>query len=144
VDLFDPSSGSQVHDLTPGILPNELFWTMHLPAGAFEVFSDGRAARLQLHTHPLVETFQFGGSLAIAAHANIDLFWLATSDPVERGEGAAAEPTSPAAFTGRFAEAFCSGRVSGFETGFSFETNTLTANDFFAEIGRERNGVFLR
>jgi hypothetical protein len=144
VDLFDPSSGSQVHDLGPGILPSGLFWTMQLPAHAFDVFIDGRVAKLKLRTHPLVDTFVLGGPLAIAAQVDIDVFWTATSEPIERGEGAAADPVSPAAFTGHFAEAFCSGRVRGVETSFSFETNVLTATDFFAEIGRERNGVFLR
>lgn len=62
---------------------------------------------------------------------------------MQRGEGAAADPTSPAAFLGQFAEARCSGRASAVETGFSFETGKLTADDFFAEIGDERNGIFL-
>jgi hypothetical protein len=68
---------------------------------------------------------------------------LATSAPIRRGEGAAADPTSPAAFTGRFAEAHSIGWASGIETGFSFKTDVLTSDDFFAEMGRERNGVFL-
>jgi hypothetical protein len=33
--------------------------------------------------------------------------------------------------------------VSGVETGFSFKTGELTAAGFFAEMGQERNGVFL-
>jgi hypothetical protein len=147
VDLLDPSLGSgpqgQVHDLSPGTLPNGLFWTMQLPQDAFEVHRDGRVARLRLRVLPLVDTFVFGGSLAIAAQVNIDVLWRATSDPVERGKGAAVDPKSPAAFTGHFAEASCSGRVSGVETGFSFKTGELTADAFFAEMGRERNGVFL-
>jgi hypothetical protein len=145
VDLFDPGSGSRVHDLNPGTLPNGLFWTMQLPQDAFEVHDDGRVARLKLRELPLVETFQFPGSLGILAsvQVNIDVLWRATSNPVERGQGAAVDPTSPAAFIGHFAEASCSGRVSGVETGFSFKTGELTADAFFAEMGRERNGVFL-
>jgi hypothetical protein len=143
VDLLDPSSGSQVqvHDLSPGTLPNGLFWTAQLPQDAFDVHRDGRVARLRLRELPLVDTLVFGGSLAISAQVNIDVLWRATSDPVERGKGV--DPTSPAAFTGHFATASCSGRVSGVETGFSFKTGELTADAFFAEMGRERNGVFL-
>ena len=133
----------QVHDLSPGTLPNGLFWTMQLPQDAFEVHRDGRVARLRLRALPLVDTFVFGGSLAIAAQVNIDVLWRATSDPVERGAGTGVPPTSPAAFSGHFAEASCSGRVSGVETGFSFTTGELTAEAFFAEMGRERNGSFL-
>jgi len=141
--LLDPSSGSQVHDLSPGILPNGLFWTAQLPNDAFEVRDNGRVARLTLQAFPLVDTFVFGGTLAISAQVNINLRWSAISDPVRRGEGTEVDPTSPAAFIGRFAEARCTGRVSGVETGFSFETGELTAAEFFAEMGRERNGVFL-
>jgi hypothetical protein len=141
--LFDPSSGSQVHDLNAGTLPNGLLWTAQLPNNAFEVGRGGQVARLTLRAQPLVDNFQFQGPLAIAAQVSLDVRWRATSEPIERGEGAAVDPKSPAAFTGHFAEASCSGRASGFETGFSFKTNELTAADFFAEMGRERNGVFL-
>jgi hypothetical protein len=141
--LLDPGSGSQVNDLNPGILPNGLFWTAQIPSHAFDVSRDGHIARLRLRAQPLVDNFTFGGPLAIAAQVNLDLRWQAISAPIERGKGAAVEPTSPAAFTGHFAEASCSGTVSGFETGFSFQTSKLTAADFFAEMGRERNGVFL-
>lgn len=103
----------------------------------------GRVARLRLRNLPLVDTFEFGGPLAIAGQADIDLTWVATSKPVRRGKGTAVDPEDPAAFLGRFAEARCIGKASGIETGFSFTTGKLTADDFFAEIGPERNGVFL-
>ena len=141
--MYDPSSGSQVHDQTPGILPNGLFWTAQIPSRAFHVSHDGHLARLTLHAQPLVDTFQFGGALAIAAQVNLDVRWQATGEPIKRGKGAAVEPTSPAAFIGHFAEASCTGTISGFETSFSFKTGELTSADFFAELGTERNGVFL-
>jgi hypothetical protein len=101
-------------------------------------------ARLRLRELPLVDTIVFAGPLAIAAQVDIDVLWRTTSAPVERGLGRGVDPTSPAAFTGHFADATCHGRVSGIETGFSFHTGALTADAFFAEMGRERNGVFLR
>jgi hypothetical protein len=143
VDLIDPSSGLQVHDFSPGTLPNGLFWTAQLPQSAFDVHDDGRIARLRLQEQPLVDTFVFAGPLAISAQVNIDVLWRATSDPITRGKGAEVDPTWPAAFTGHFAEASCIGSVSGVETGFSFKTGELTADGFFAEMGRERNGGFL-
>ena len=141
--MLDPSSGSQVHDLSAGTLPNGLFWTAQIPSNAFHVGRDGQVARLTLRGQPLVDTFVFGGPLAIAAQVDIDLLWQATGAPVERGQGAAVEPTSPAAFIGHFAEARCTGTISGFGTGFSFKTGELTSAAFFAELGPERNGVFL-
>jgi len=143
VDLFDPGSGSQVSDLHAGILPNGLFWTAQIPGNAFQVSPDGRVASLTLRAQPLVETFVAGGPLAIAVQVDIDLLWQATVAPIKRGRGDAVEPTSPAAFIGRFAEALCTGTVSGFETGFSYKTGELTSADLFAELGPERNGVFL-
>jgi hypothetical protein len=145
VDLFDPSSGLQVqvHDLSPGTQPNGLFWTAQLPPDAFDISDGGRGARLRLRQQPMVDTFTLGGPLGIAAQVSLDVVWGATSEPIARGKGTAADPTSPAAFSGDFAEASCRGRVSGFETGFAFETSTLTATDFFAEMGQERNGSFL-
>jgi hypothetical protein len=145
VNLFDPSSGSQVqvHDLSPGTQPNGLFWTAQLPPNAFKVRNGGLSARLKLRAYPLIDTFTIGGPLAIAAQVNLDVTWDATSKPIARGKGTGVAPTSPAAFSGDFAEASCRGKVSGFETGFAFETGALTATDFFAEMGQERNGSFL-
>jgi hypothetical protein len=145
VDLFDPSSGSQVqvHDFSPGTQPNGLFWTAQLLHNAFKVRDGGRSARLRLREQPLLDTFTLGGPLAIAAQVNLDVTWDATSKPSARGKGKGVASTSPAAFSGDFAEADCRGKVSGFETGFAFETGPLRAMDFFAELGQERNGSFL-
>ena len=104
---------------------------------------NGRFAMLNLHQQPLVETFQFGGLLAIPAQVDIQVVWHAIEAPMERGEGTRVDPTDPAAFLGLFAEARSSGHASAIETGFSFKTSRLTADAFFAEMGEERNGVFL-
>lgn len=116
---------------------------MQIPRHAFVTSGRGQDARLILRGLPLVDTFEFGGSLAIPAQVDIDVHWQATGEFIERGQGKEADPTSPAAFTGNFAEAECTGWVSGVETGFSFETGQLTATDFFAEMGQQRNGAFL-
>lgn len=143
MDLFDPGSGNQVHDLTPGIPPNGLFWTSQIPAGDIDWHRDGSIARLSLRNLPLTDTFTFGGPNSIAAAVDIDVRWRAIGRFRRRGEGTQVEPTDPAAFRGRFAEARCTGRVRGWETGFAFQTGRLTSDRFFALIGRERNGVFL-
>jgi hypothetical protein len=41
------------------------------------------------------------------------------------------------------ADATSVGRGSGASTGFRFRTHELDAGGFFAELGYERNGVFL-
>ena len=129
--------------MMPGIMPNGLFWTMQIPRDSFVTSGGGQEARVVLRNLPLVETFQVFGPLAIPGQVDMDVRWQATGDFVERGEGKEADPESPAAFSGNFAEADCTGWVSGIETGFSFETGKLTATDFFAQMGLERNGSFL-
>lgn len=129
--------------MSPGTQPNGLFWTAQLPPDAFDIRDGGRSARLRLGHQPMVDTFTIGGPLSIAAQVSLEVVWDATSEPIARGAGTAVDPTSPAAFSGDFAEARCRGKVSGFETGFAFEASTLTATDFFAEMGQERNGSFL-
>ena len=127
----------------PGILPNGLFWTMQIPRDSFVTSNGGQEARLVLRNLPLVETFQVFGPLAIPAQVDMDVRWQVTGDAVELGEGSDADPTSPAAFNGSFAETDCTGWASAIETGFSFDTGKLTATDFFAEMGVQQNGVFL-
>lgn len=116
---------------------------MQLPRDSFVTYNNGQDARLVLRNLPLVDTFEVFGPLAIPVQLDVDVRWQATGDFVARGEGAAADPTSPAAFSGNFAEADCTGWVEGAETGFSFSSGKLTAVDYFAEMGEERNGSFL-
>jgi hypothetical protein len=70
--------------------------------------------------------------------------WEATGPRERRGSGSAVPPTDPAAFLGRFAPARATGSFSGSEVGFSFRSNGRADTDRgFAELGPERNGVFL-
>ena len=58
------------------------------------------------------------------------------------GQGSAAD--DPAAFLGRFAKARSTAHFSGRQLGFSFESDPgLSTDKGYAQIGRERNGVFL-
>ena len=143
--MFTPGAGAsgQVHDFNPGILPNGLFWTMSIPRHSFRVFRNGQHAWLRVRNLPMPDTFQFGNNVSVAGQIDVNVWWRATSDPVLRGNGASVPNDDPSAFLGHFADARCVGYASGAETGFAFRTRRLTADDFFAELGRERNGVFL-
>jgi hypothetical protein len=71
-------------------------------------------------------------------------YLAALGDSVTRGKGKDVPPTDPAAFIGHFYDAAASGRYSGREIGFAFETiGLVTTEGTFAEFGNERNGVFL-
>lgn len=143
MDLLTPGPGAtQVHDLTPGVLPNGVFWTMAIPMNSFSV--SRRRARLRLNDIPLCDSFVFGQCEGVASQVSTTVQWRATSGRVDRGEGAAADPASPGAFSGSFSDASCTANVKGNQTGFSFASSrALDASGFFAEFGEQSNGAFL-
>jgi hypothetical protein len=64
--------------------------------------------------------------------------------PAELGSGNTVPETDPAAFLGTFRPARATGSFAGVELGFGFKTRTKATSDLgFAELGFERNGVFL-
>lgn len=132
-----------MHDFNPGILPNGLFWTMAIPSSGFSVARGGRQARLTVENIPIPDTFQFANNASIAAEISVDVHWNATSAKTRRGFGSDVPAEDPGAFLGDFCDASSHGYASGAETGFQFETNRMTADGFFAELGSQRNGVFL-
>jgi hypothetical protein len=144
VDLFEPGSGSQVHDNNGGILANGLFWVVPLDDDSIRGSRDGRRLVLRARDVPVIDSFQFFGPNQIPASVSFEVEWRATGPFVERGSGTAVPPTDRAAFLGRFAVARSTGTFSGAEFGFGFRSDPGVSSDRgFAELGRERNGVFL-
>jgi hypothetical protein len=144
VDLFEPGSGSQVHDFNGAIQPSGLFWIVELPDDAFRVSRDGRRAVLAAAHVSVVDSFQFGGPIAVPATVSFRVRWEATGPRQRRGGGPDVPPTDPAAFLGRFATARSTASFSGSELGFSFRSDPGASTDRgFAEMGTERNGIFL-
>jgi hypothetical protein len=93
---------------------------------------------------PVIDTFQFGGSFLVPATVSFEVKWEATGPSRKLGSGKAVRPKSPAAFLGTFAPALSTGRFSGVELGFSFVSKPgANSERGYAEIGTERNGVFL-
>jgi hypothetical protein len=115
---------------------------VQLPGDAFRVSHDGRRATLEAKDVCVLDSFQFLGPNNVAASVSFKVRWEATGPRELRGSGSAVPPTDPAAFLGRFAPARATGSFSGLEVGFSFAGRGDT-DDTFAELGPERNGVFL-
>jgi hypothetical protein len=108
------------------------------------VSRDRRRAVLLLHDLPLIDTFTFFGPNDTPAVLNMTIVWDALTDPVALGSGATVPPADPAAFLGRFAPARSTAHFSGRQLGFSFRSDPgVSSDDGYAEIGTERNGVFL-
>jgi len=144
VDLFEPGSGSQVHDNNGGILASGLFWTLPVDDHELTFSRDGRYATLDVKRIEVIDSFTFGGPTGTPATVSLRVRWTATGRTVERGRGDTAPATDPAAFRGQFAVAHSTAAISGSEFGFAFRTNPGVSTDgTFAEIGRERNGTFL-
>jgi hypothetical protein len=134
-----------VHDYNGGIPPSGLFWTVELPPGAFAVSRRRKYAKLHLHDLPLIDTFTFMGPSDTPAVLSMTIEWEAIEDPVALGEGVEVPPDDPAAFLGHFAKARSTAHIVGRQLGFSFYSDPGVSSDKgYAEIGTERNGVFLR
>jgi hypothetical protein len=118
---------------------------VQLPDEAFQMSRDGRRATLQARNVSVLDTFQFGGSNAVPATVSFTVRWEATGRRQARGKGVTVPPTDPAAFLAQFADARSTASLSGSELGFSFRSDPGTNTDHtFAELGPERNGIFLR
>ena len=115
---------------------------MELPDDAFKVSHDGRRATLEAKDVCVLDSFQFGGPVTVPASVSFKIRWEATGRFERRGSGSDVPATDPAAFLGRFADARSTAIFSGFEVGFSFNGRAATTGGF-AQLGPERNGVFL-
>lgn len=144
MDLFTPGPGGpeQVHDFTPGVLPNGVFWTTAIHPNSFVVRK--HSAQLNLRDLPLCDTFVFGNCEGVSSSVSCWVQWKATTGRKRRGEGAAAPADSPGAFKGSLSDASCTATVSGRQTGFGFWTvDKLDASGFYANFGEQRNGIWL-
>jgi len=79
------------------------------------------------------------------ATVSFQITWTASGKARRLGRPRA-EPTSPAAFAGRFfVRAKATGTFAGTVGDFTFQSDpTPVVRSRFAELGTERNGVFLR
>ena len=145
MDLFEPSSGSQVHDINGGVLASGLFWTLPLDDDALRVSDDGRRAVLDVEDIQVIENYVLFGPNTTPATLSFHIEWHATGPFVDRGKDAMVAATDPAAFLARFAVSRSTADFEVAEFGFSFRSDRGVSTDQgFAEMGRERNGVFLR
>jgi hypothetical protein len=106
---------------------------------------DNQRAILHVRNLPVIDTFQFFGPSDTPALVDFQVEWRATGPAIPQGMGGAVGLTDPRAFLGEIAPAISTGRFSGEEFGFEFESRRGTSSSprGYAQIGTERNGVFL-
>jgi len=106
--------------------------------------ASGRRAILEARDLPVIDTFQFANPFLVPSTVSFKIEWEATGQPEQHGSGNMVPATDPAAFLGMFAPARSTGHFSGAELGFSFVSKGRASTDRgYAQIGIERNGVFL-
>ncbi len=105
---------------------------------------NGRRAVVEATDLQVIDTFHFAGAFLVPSTVSFEIEWEATGPPEQLGSGNAVPPTHPAAFLGSIAPARSTGSFSGTELGFSFASKRGASTDLgYAELGTERNGVFL-
>ena len=135
MDLFEPGSGSKVHDFTGGIAPSGLVWTVPIPDEAIVVSQGGKRLDVNVQNAVVVD-FQ------APATVSFQMTWRGHGRAQARGRGTAVAPTDPAAFLGRFFRTRATGTFSGMAGGFTFESRSKPRS-IYAELGTEQTGALL-
>jgi hypothetical protein len=106
---------------------------------------NGRRGLLHVRNLAVIDTFQFFGPSDTPAVVDFRVEWRATGPAEAVGMGALVPPTDPKAFLGEIAPAVSTISFSAEEIGFRFESDgrASTSPAGYAQIGTERNGVFL-
>jgi hypothetical protein len=135
---------NQVHDFNPGVspFPTGLFWTATVPSRSVDFDFEEAEASFELENfeiddyHDVVNALVNDKEIA-TGHVNIDLEW---SGVLAKGSTRVTDPLR------RFENHFIHDRAnlewSASEPGFKFESTSNAGG--FAEIARERNGVFFK
>lgn len=127
----------QFHDFNGGIQPSGLFWVVQVPDDALEI--EGHTAELNVEHAPVIDDFQFFAPGGVPGTVSIHMKWTASGDVHHHEPGS----TDASNFDGDFRPAVATGTFSGSELGFSF-SGSASSEGMFAEMGHERNGVFLK
>ena len=78
MDLYDPSSGEQVHDFNADIAENGLFWTIQVPDSALTISKNGKTATLHMEDVSIIDSFVFLGEDSVPATVSFDITWTGT------------------------------------------------------------------
>jgi hypothetical protein len=116
-----------------------------VPDDAVRISSDRRRVSVVAHNAAVVDSFSFLGPVSVPATVSFLVRWEMSGDPVRRGRGREVAADHPAAFLGDFAFARSTIDFSARGLGFSSrsEPGASSERGGFAEMGDQRNGVFL-
>jgi hypothetical protein len=145
VDLYEPGSGlqNQLHDFTPGIAASGLFWTIRIPDEALQIHD--HRAHLHLDRVSVEDNFTFLGPGTVPARVSLDLTWVALPGPPRHLEPGSSDPLDPTRLEAEFHDATATGSftVEASDEHFRLIHAFGSSQGAFAEMGQERNGVFV-
>ena len=145
MDVYEPSSGAQIHDLNPSDYhPTGLFWTIAISEDAIQVnFGEGhasmRASNVPIFDYGNIDNALFGGAPRTPGVVSYRVVWsginqrvnIRNTDPVYGG------------FAGSFIRNTAKMEWTATTDDYTFVSAPLgTSSSDFAEIGVERNGLF--
>jgi hypothetical protein len=152
VDPLAPGT-HQKHDLSPGIAPSGLFWTVRIPNRWVSVDADelDDGARYRIDKLHLLDYGQLRNSLPTflppgtaqtppdAAVASFDMRWMGNTGPAKATDSGPNQFT----FDGIFTHATMSWSCSVPSKNFKFHSDAAsTSHETLAELVNERNGSF--
>ena len=145
MDVFDPGTGSQLHDLNPSDYhPTGLFWTLPIPEQNIEVqpgngYASVVAKNLPIYDYGQIPIALFGGGPCSPGVVSYRILWsgvkqrvnIRNTDPVYGG------------FAGTFVRNSAQMEWMAETEDYTFVSAPLsTSSSEFAQIGHERNGSF--
>ncbi|HEY3209862.1 MAG TPA: hypothetical protein VGL18_08715 [Actinomycetota bacterium] len=134
---------NQIHDFDPGIAPSGLFWTTALPSGSVTGSAGTGNARMHVTDlavrdyHDIPNALQQGPF--VDATVSFDMRWTGGGGHVK-----VRDHTND--FGGRYVEGTATIEWSGVNAkGEFFQSDPAnTSVSHFAEVGKERNGIFFQ
>ena len=103
----------------------------------------GKSVHLHLTEEGVIDNGTFLGPGTDYASATIDITWTPDGKVTHFSPGST-NPTDPTNFSGEFRHAIAEGNFTVLLKGVTFTMTGVSSRGVFAEMGHERNGVFLR
>jgi hypothetical protein len=141
-------------------LPNGLFWIVKVPDSAVQISPDGNTLTIHLENVPVVDAFSFPPPVPnnfapdevnispyqlIRARTSFDITYTKTPGTARRIRPSTDDPLSPLNWAGKMWDATNSGSFSvAYDDGTFSASGTFDSAGNFGEMGKERNGFFVR
>jgi hypothetical protein len=148
LDVYEPGPGSQIHDLNPTAFPpTGLFWTIEFPDADIKVNLGKGSATLAANNVPILDYVTLENAIFIGNEPEptpgVVSFKVAWSGVNERLNIKNDDPVY-GGFAGQFVRNRAQMEWTATVGDYQFVSAPLaTSSSSFAEIGHERNGLFL-